>query len=188
MRIMEERAGTGRQAMPEPVTRPGAAESPTIPASGPDRRGGIPSSGNRSGPAPRWDSAGTTLTIPRGIRYSGRIGPCERLIVEGVVETELDGGRVLAVAGGGVFRGRADVETADISGTLEGQLRVRGTLTVRASARIVSESFSYGELEIERGGVVAGTARPADDYLQDRIEPVLPNTDLPDCRRTVADR
>ena len=186
--MMEERAGLGRQAMLEPVTRPGAAEPPTIPASAPDRRARISLSGNRSGPAPRWDSAGTTLTIPRGIRYSGRIGPCERLTVEGTVETELGGCRVLEVAWGGVFRGRADVETADVSGTLEGPLRVRGTLTVGASARIVSDSLSYGELEIERGGVLAGTARPADDSLQDRIEPVLPNTDLPDGRRTVADR
>ena len=40
------------------------------------------------------------------------------------------------VAAGGVFRGGADVETADISGTVEGSLTVRQNLTVRASARI----------------------------------------------------
>ena len=43
---------------------------------------------------------------------------------------------VLMVAAGGVFRGGADVETADISGTVEGSLTVRQNLTVRASARI----------------------------------------------------
>lgn len=79
--------------------------------------------------------------------------------VGGVVETGLDSCRVLAVAGDGVFRGGADVETADIRGTLQGPLRVRGILTVRASARIRPETLSYGKIEIERGGIVAGTAR-----------------------------
>ena len=72
------------------------------------------------------------------------------------VETELGGCRALAVAAGGAFRGRADVETAEISGTREGSLRVRGTLTVHAAARILSEPLSYAEIEIERGGMVTG--------------------------------
>ena len=38
------------------------------------------------------------LTIPRSISYRGRIGSCERLMVEGAVETEIHGCRVLAVA------------------------------------------------------------------------------------------
>ncbi len=109
---------------------------------------------------PGADSEGKTLTIPRSISYSGRIGSCERLTVEGAVETEISGCRVLIVAAGGVFRGSADVETADISGTVEGSLTVRQNLTVRASARIVAETLSYGELEIERGGILIGTVRP----------------------------
>ena len=58
------------------------------------------------------------------------------------------------------FRGSADVERANISGTVEGSVTVRELLTVRASARILSGSTSYGELEIERGGTVTGTVRP----------------------------
>ena len=110
--------------------------------------------------APGADSEGKTLTIPCGVSYSGRIGPCERLIVEGVVEAELDGCRVLMVAAGGVFRGCAEVETADISGTVEGSLTVRRMLTLRASGRIAAETISCGELEIERGGILIGTVRP----------------------------
>ena len=58
------------------------------------------------------DSEGKTLTIPRSISYSGRIGWCERLMVEGVVEAEIHGCRVLTVAASGVFRGSAEVERA----------------------------------------------------------------------------
>ena len=154
---MEERPRPGRRHATPP---PDAAAIPANPVSQPPWIARFPAPADRPGSLPRPDSAGTTLTIPRGIRYSGRIGPCERLTVEGTVETELDGCRVLAVAGDGVFRGRADVETADISGTLEGPLRVRGILTVRASARILSEALSYAEIEIERGGVIAGAVRP----------------------------
>ncbi|MCY4550793.1 MAG: polymer-forming cytoskeletal protein [Defluviicoccus sp.] len=113
--------------------------------------------------APGTDSEGKTLTIPRSISYSGRIGSCERLIVEGAVETELSGCRLLLVAAGGVFRGSADVETADIRGTVEGPLTVRETLTVRASGRIVAETIACGEIEVERGATIAGAVRPLEE-------------------------
>ena len=156
VRDMEERPGPGRRHATPP---PDAATDPANPASRPTRTARSPATANRPGSIPQSDSADTALTIPRGILYSGRIESCERLTVEGAVETELVDCRVLTVAGDGVFRGAAHVETADISGALEGSLRVRGTLTVRASARILSDSVSYAELEIERGGIVAGAIR-----------------------------
>ena len=113
--------------------------------------------------APGADSEGKTLTIPRGISYSGRIGSCERLVVEGVVETDISGCRLLSVAAGGVFRGSADVETADIGGTVEGSLNVRQNLTLRASGRIVAETISCGEIEVERGAKIIGALRPLPD-------------------------
>ena len=112
------------------------------------------------GLAPGADSKGKTLTIPRSISFTGVIGSCERLFVEGAVETRLDGCRGLAVAARGVFRGSADVQTADISGTLEGSLTAREILTVRASGRLFCEAISYGEIEMERGAKVVGTVRP----------------------------
>ena len=111
--------------------------------------------------SPGADSEGKTLTIPRSISYSGRIGSCERLMVEGVVETGIDGCHVLMVAAGGVFRGSAEVERADISGTVEGSLTVRQMLTVRASGRILGGAVSYGELEVERGATLIGTVEVA---------------------------
>ena len=145
----------------EPAGRPPSeAASPESPPSPLPRRARVPASGPPGGLAPGADSEGKTLTIPRSISYRGRIGSCERLMVEGAVETEIHGCRVLAVAASGVFRGSADVERADISGTVEGSLTVRELLTVRASARILSGSIFYGELEIERGGTVTGTVRP----------------------------
>ena len=80
-------------------------------------------------------------------------------MVEGVVETELHGCRVLTVAASGVLRGSADAERADISGTVQGSLTTREILTVRASGRILGGAICYGEIEIERGGTIIGMAR-----------------------------
>ena len=151
----------------EPAGRPPSeAASPESPPSPLPRRARVPASGLPDGHAPGADSEGKTLTIPRSISYKGRIGSCERLMVEGTVETEIHSCRVLTVAASGVFRGSADVERADISGTVEGPLTVRELLTVRASARILSGSLSYGELEIERGGTVSGTVRPRQEEAE----------------------
>ena len=151
----------------EPAGRPPSeAAFPESPRSRLPRRARVPASGLPDEHAPGADSEGKTLTIPRSISYSGRIGSCERLMVEGTVETEIHGCRVLTVAARGVFRGSADVERADISGTVEGPLTVRELLTVRASARILSGSISYGELEIERGGTVTGTVRPRQEEAE----------------------
>ena len=99
----------------EPAGRPPSeAASPESPRSRLPRRARVPASGLPDGHAPGADSEGKTLTIPRSISYSGRIGSCERLMVEGTVETEIHGCRVLTVAARGVFRGSADVERADI--------------------------------------------------------------------------
>ena len=148
----------------EPAGRPSLQGAPPDnPCSRLARRGRIPAAGTPGGLAPRADSEGKALTIPRSISYSGRIGSCERLMVEGDVETEIHGCRVLAVAASGVFRGSVDVERADISGTVAGSLTVRELLTVRASGRILCGSLSYGELEIGRGATLTGTVRPLPD-------------------------
>ena len=126
----------------------------------PARRAAVPATGARDFRVRGIDSEGRSLAIPRGIAFSGRIGACETLLVEGVVETDLDRCRVLTVSPGGVFRGDADVETAEIAGTVEGRLTVRGVLRLRASGRILCETIAYGNLVIERGGIVIGTVRP----------------------------
>jgi homoserine kinase len=57
---------------------------------------------------------------------------------------------------------RAEVEDAEISGSFEGDLVVRGKLTVYASGR-VRGNVTYGEIEIQRGGQISGNIRNAAD-------------------------
>ncbi|HXV25114.1 MAG TPA: polymer-forming cytoskeletal protein, partial [Alphaproteobacteria bacterium] len=59
------------------------------------------------------------------------------------------------IAEAGLFRGSAEIDMADVSGRFEGELTVRSRLIIRSSGRIVG-TVRYGQIEIERGGVISG--------------------------------
>ena len=98
---------------------------------------------------------GKRLIVGEGIRLSGEISSCDRLVVEGEVEVTLNDTLALEIAANGRFTGGCEVEDADISGIYEGDLTVRRRLFVRASGKITG-TVRYGELELERGGQIAG--------------------------------
>ena len=98
---------------------------------------------------------GRKLVVGREICLSGEIKSCERLVVEGQVEANLTDCQILEISKPGLFRGSAVVDHCEISGVFEGDLTVRGLLTIYGSGRVIG-SLRYGELEIERGGRVTG--------------------------------
>jgi cytoskeletal protein CcmA (bactofilin family) len=77
------------------------------------------------------------------------------LVVEGTIKANIKECRDIAIAEGGLFSGSASVQSADISGRFEGDLKVSGRLLIRAPG-LVSGTVQYSELEIERGGRIAG--------------------------------
>jgi cytoskeletal protein CcmA (bactofilin family) len=106
--------------------------------------------------AGRSDTQGNKrLIVGEGIRLSGEINSCDRLVVEGEVEVTLNDTLALEITSSGRFTGGCEVEEADISGIYEGDLTVRNTLFVRGTGRITG-TIRYGQLELERGGQIAG--------------------------------
>lgn len=104
------------------------------------------------------------LTVGREISLAGEITACEVLVVEGKVEASLVGSRLIEVAPGGLFKGSAVVESAEIAGRFEGALTVHDRLLVRATGH-VSGSVKYRRLEVEQGGEIVGemaVERPAE--------------------------
>jgi cytoskeletal protein CcmA (bactofilin family) len=96
------------------------------------------------------------LIVGPEITLSGEITACDRLVVEGSVHVTLNRTRAIEIAPSGRFtEGRAEVDEADIAGVYEGELTVRGLLLIRSTGR-VSGRVRFGELEIERGGRLAG--------------------------------
>jgi cytoskeletal protein CcmA (bactofilin family) len=98
---------------------------------------------------------GKRLIVGEGIRLSGEISSCHRLVVEGEVEVTLNDTLALEITANGRFTGGCEVEEADISGIYEGDLTVRKRLFVRSSGKLTG-TVRYGELELERGGQIAG--------------------------------
>jgi cytoskeletal protein CcmA (bactofilin family) len=125
-------------------------------------------------PAPQQrvnDSEVRKLTVGREITLSGEITSCDKLIIEGSVEANLNNCRDVEIAESGLFKGSASIEEAEIQGRFEGNLVVRKRLLIKASGR-VSGTIRYGQIEIECGGQISGdvqahpSAEPA-EFLSD---------------------
>jgi cytoskeletal protein CcmA (bactofilin family) len=93
--------------------------------------------------------------VGRGIALSGEIRACDRLIVEGQVEATLSDSRSIEISASGVFKGKAQIEEAEISGRFDGELVVNHRLVIHATGRVVG-NIRYGEIEIARGGIISG--------------------------------
>jgi cytoskeletal protein CcmA (bactofilin family) len=102
--------------------------------------------------------AGKRLIVGEGIQMKGEITACDRLVVEGQVEVTLKATRMLEIKPSGHFTGSCEVEEAEVSGVYDGNLTVRGRLTVHAGGRVTGD-INYGEIELERGRPDHGQAR-----------------------------
>ena len=142
----------------------GPVRAPTMPPRAPDlarvadtirppepiRRPGDPMNQPR-----RNDAELRKLTVGREITLSGEITSCDKLIIEGSVEANLNNCRDVEIAEIGLFKGSASIEEAEIRGRFEGNLVVRKRLLIKASGR-VSGTIRYGQIEIECGGQISG--------------------------------
>ncbi len=118
---------------------------------------------------------GRKLIVGQGISMSGEIDSCDHLIVEGKVEAALRGAKLLDITENGTFFGTVEIEEANISGTFEGDLTVKGRLTVKSGGSITGE-ISYGELSIEAGASIDGTLKPLNSANKDKKSAPKPVT------------
>lgn len=109
----------------------------------------------RNTPVGRREAERRTLTVGRGMIVEGVIKECERLIIEGVVETTLISTTELVVSPGGLYKGEADTEDADIAGTIDGVITARGSLIVRGTGKLLG-TVRCRRLQVEDGGQISG--------------------------------
>jgi len=107
------------------------------------------------------ESESRRLVVGRDIRLTGEITTCDKLVVEGHVEVTLPGAGIIEIAPSGFFKGRAEVQEADISGRFEGDLIAHERLIVRAGGRITG-TIRYGNIVIESGGAISGDMQTID--------------------------
>jgi cytoskeletal protein CcmA (bactofilin family) len=128
-------------------TAPGP--QPVPPAVGP-RPAAVPPRAPARDPSER-----RTLVVGRGISVQGTVQDAERLVVEGTVEASMIHATELAISPGGIFKGEIEVEDAEIAGTIDGKLTVRGSLVVRTTGRVLG-SARCRRLQVEDGGQITG--------------------------------
>ncbi len=92
--------------------------------------------------------------IGEGVTLKGELSVPDLLIVDGLVEGAVTA-RVVWVGRSGVIRGAISAIEADVSGWIGERIDVKQLLVVRATGRIEGDT-TYGEIELEKGAVVAG--------------------------------
>jgi len=146
---------------PEPVRPPAetgapgeSAARPAAPAPAPAQR--------------RNDVDLRKLIVGREIALSGEITSCDKLIVEGSVEANLQNCQDVDIAESGLFKGSATIDEIEVRGRFDGNLVVRKRLLIRATGR-VSGTIRYGQIEIECGGQISGDiqAQAGDDHISE---------------------
>ena len=110
-----------------------------------------------------------TLTVGPGITVQGVVQDAERLVVEGTVDASMIHATELNVAQGGVFKGSVEVETAEIAGTIDGQLTARANLVVQATGKVLG-SVDYRRLQVMDGAQITAKLKLVDG------EPATPQT------------
>jgi len=140
-----------------------ASPAPVIPPRTPDLpRPSAESPHPPAAPDPAADQVDArTLIVGREISFSGDVTSCERLIIEGRIEVNLQNCQTMMIAESGIFRGNGSTENADVRGRVEGDLVVHKRLLIRASGH-VSGTITYGEIEIEAGGKISGVIQASD--------------------------
>jgi cytoskeletal protein CcmA (bactofilin family) len=89
-----------------------------------------------------------------GVVFKGSITAPEKVVVHGSVEGEIVA-RDLLVGPTGIITGRVSVDQADIQGKVFERIEAKVLLSLRKTGR-VEGAATYGEIEIEKGGVLSG--------------------------------
>lgn len=98
---------------------------------------------------------GSKLIVGPNIKLKGsEITDCEILVVEGRVEASMKS-RVIRIAEGGVFSGKAEIDVAEVHGNFEGDLTARKRLVIHSTGKVTG-TIRYGAMMVEEGGTVAG--------------------------------
>jgi cytoskeletal protein CcmA (bactofilin family) len=163
-------APLGRTSAPLPPRTPEAARPPAE-APRPAESAARPAPAPAAAPAPpprRNDADLRKLIVGREIALSGEINSCDKLIVEGSVEANLQNCHDVELAESGLFKGSATIDEIEVRGRFEGNLVVRKRLLIRATGR-VSGTIRYGQIEIECGGQISGDieAQSSEDLVSE---------------------
>lgn len=95
-----------------------------------------------------------TVLIGKGTRIVGEISNCSNVEVQGELEGNLITEKV-TIRQGGMITGNVKATSAEVHGSVEGEIEVDGLLDVHSTGR-VDGNLAYGQIAIAAGGEVSG--------------------------------
>jgi cytoskeletal protein CcmA (bactofilin family) len=98
------------------------------------------------------------LIIGEGVTVTGTFSIPNKAVINGTLNGELTADEIM-VGKQGKLTGKIAARNADIHGETHDTLTVASHLILRSTGKINGRA-TYGELEIERGGLVSGTILP----------------------------
>ncbi|HMK88987.1 MAG TPA: polymer-forming cytoskeletal protein [Methylocystis sp.] len=107
--------------------------------------------------------------IGEGVTLTGAIQAQDTVVVDGVVDGEVSCSQLI-VGPTGVVNGTIAVSEADVYGKIGSDITVKQLLTVRSSGRVEGK-WTYGEIEVEKGGVLSGSAESTEYRGMERKVP-----------------
>ncbi len=107
---------------------------------------GVPVSDNRG-----------VLIIGEETVLTGEIKNCREIEIYGHVDGKLDAGNIIVHQQGSLF-GTVKAETAEIHGTMQGDVRIKQLISIKSSGT-VNGNVKYGRLAMEEGAELAATVR-----------------------------
>jgi cytoskeletal protein CcmA (bactofilin family) len=143
---------------------------PTI-APSPAARPMTPTAGRPTGRAEAGEKR--VLQLGKGISIQGSVTEAERIVIDGTMESQLLQCQELAISHSGVFKGEVQVEDADIAGVFDGTLTATGSLTIRATGRVLGVARSR-RLSVEDGGQLTGRMEMISETSASPATPVAP--------------
>lgn len=102
-------------------------------------------------------STSPTGILQPDIELKGHITGAKHLVVNGRVEGTVEGGKVV-VGPTGQVTGTLRADNAEISGTVEGETRIKHLIQIRSTGT-VSGDVEYGQLAMEPGGSLEASVR-----------------------------
>jgi len=100
--------------------------------------------------------------IGAGVTLKGEISASDLIVVDGAIEGDVSA-RVVQVGQSGVIRGNVSATEADVSGWVSNSIEIKQLLVVRATGRVEGK-VTYGEIELEKGAVIAGDLTAIEDH------------------------
>lgn len=97
------------------------------------------------------------LVIDAHTSIKGQVRGCHRIEISGAFEGDLEA-HTLIVQAGGQCQGSIAAETAEVHGSLEGEIRVKHLIRIRSTGSVTGR-VQYGRLALEPGGELLAEVR-----------------------------